>query len=662
VADAAFGLDVIDVSTPTAPAKIGFLAMTDIRGVAVQASFAYCIGPDGLHVVDISNPASPIEVASRPTFVGHDAVVVDSLLYVAGSPFRIINVNDPANPVQVGALAAGPGLNVAVSGQHAYLAAWNAAVIINVADPAHPFQTGSFKPSNAVYDVAVSDNLMFVANYINGLYVRDVSDQYNPVRFYNYDTADNLDAVATQGDLVFIADRYYGLKILDASDPARPRVIGSVDTESAYDVAVDGNRAYIADWQGGFRIIDVADPTQPSEVGFFETGGAPYSVAILGNLAFIGDYGTGVRILDVTNPSSVVEVGSWNGFSYDGSAYDIALAPERAFVASGYDGFRILDVSNPSTPVEIPASPYVYFPPYEAYGVTTAGSTAYAATTEGIVTPLFFNPNEWFPVRMSAVSGTKVSISGGLACVASGSQGIRFLDAGSGVETGYYITESSATDVSAARGYVFGVSAGEGLFILERAEPVPVTLQLFDIEPVAEGIRATWRIVDEQDIAAYRLLRGHSGSEPGIEIVTLPVSAGGAARYDYLDSSALRGVRYSYTLVAVENDGTSRVLGSSEGMLPAVDGAILEQNVPNPFNPETQIRVRLPEAADVDLAIYDVSGRFVVQLARGREPAGTRTFNWSGTGARGERVASGVYVCRLQAGKQMLTRKLVLLR
>jgi hypothetical protein len=57
-----------------------------------------------------------------------------------------------------------------------------------------------------------------------------------------------------------------------------------------------------------------------------------------------------------------------------------------------------------------------------------------------------------------------------------------------------------------------------------------------------------------------------------------------------------------------------------------------------------------------------VAVAIVAQLARGREPAGTRTFKWSGTGARGERVASGVYVCRLQAGKQTFTRKLVLLR
>jgi hypothetical protein len=88
----------------------------------------------------------------------------------------------------------------------------------------------------------------------------------------------------------------------------------------------------------------------------------------------------------------------------------------------------------------------------------------------------------------------------------------------------------------------------------------------------------------------------------------------------------------------------------------------LAQNVPNPFNPVTTIAYDLPEAAEVTLAIFDVSGRCVRTLVRGRQPAGRHRAMWSGTDDAGRRVASGVYFYRLLAGANSATRKMVMLR
>jgi hypothetical protein len=88
----------------------------------------------------------------------------------------------------------------------------------------------------------------------------------------------------------------------------------------------------------------------------------------------------------------------------------------------------------------------------------------------------------------------------------------------------------------------------------------------------------------------------------------------------------------------------------------------LAQNVPNPFNPTTTIAYDLPAAAEVTLAIFDVSGRRVRVLVRGTQPAGRYKAQWSGTDDGGRRVASGVYFCRLTAGAHRATRKMVLLK
>jgi flagellar hook assembly protein FlgD len=49
-------------------------------------------------------------------------------------------------------------------------------------------------------------------------------------------------------------------------------------------------------------------------------------------------------------------------------------------------------------------------------------------------------------------------------------------------------------------------------------------------------------------------------------------------------------------------------------------------------------------------------------LANRTYPAGEHTFSWDGTDEKGLPVPSGVYICRLEAGKKVMTRKMVLER
>ena len=88
----------------------------------------------------------------------------------------------------------------------------------------------------------------------------------------------------------------------------------------------------------------------------------------------------------------------------------------------------------------------------------------------------------------------------------------------------------------------------------------------------------------------------------------------------------------------------------------------LEQNFPNPFNPATTIRYRLPEAGGVSLEVYNLVGQRAAILVDEHQPAGSHTLIWDGRDDSGRPVASGVYVYRLRAGDAVETRKLVLLK
>jgi len=88
----------------------------------------------------------------------------------------------------------------------------------------------------------------------------------------------------------------------------------------------------------------------------------------------------------------------------------------------------------------------------------------------------------------------------------------------------------------------------------------------------------------------------------------------------------------------------------------------LFQNAPNPFNPKTTIAFSLAEPNDVRLEIYDVAGRRVTTLVDERLSAGEHRVEWNGVGATGDRVASGVYFYKLTAGRENVSRKMVLLK
>lgn len=88
----------------------------------------------------------------------------------------------------------------------------------------------------------------------------------------------------------------------------------------------------------------------------------------------------------------------------------------------------------------------------------------------------------------------------------------------------------------------------------------------------------------------------------------------------------------------------------------------LLQNYPNPFNPSTTIGYSLSSRSEVLLRIFDIMGREVTTLVRGELPAGRYQVVWKGEAEGGMPVASGVYLCRLEAGSYLKTERILLVR
>jgi len=113
----------------------------------------------------------------------------------------------------------------------------------------------------------------------------------------------------------------------------------------------------------------------------------------------------------------------------------------------------------------------------------------------------------------------------------------------------------------------------------------------------------------------------------------------------------------------VSETGMTITLEGSGG--PATPGRLaLLGNSPNPFNPATMIRFTVPAGPvrPYTLRVYDVRGSLVRDLASGDIGAGLHEVMWNGRDDRGASVGSGVYLYRLQVGRENFTGKMVMVK
>ena len=83
-------------------------------------------------------------------------------------------------------------------------------------------------------------------------------------------------------------------------------------------------------------------------------------------------------------------------------------------------------------------------------------------------------------------------------------------------------------------------------------------------------------------------------------------------------------------------------------------------NSPNPFNPSTTIPFSLNETGHISLIVYNALGQKITTLADDVFNAGFHQKVWNGYDDQGNRVSSGVYICRLKTGTSVTSIKMLL--
>ncbi|MEO8084317.1 MAG: hypothetical protein ABI780_10875 [Ardenticatenales bacterium] len=286
----AVGLRVLDFAAPGGPRPAGALAWQtwadDFQVAGTRLTSIDTVS--GLYTYDLTATGAVVPAGHLrlPSYV--DGIVVqDRTAFVAvsdGEGLHAVSLDDPAAPHVVGRV---PGYfnRLAIAGTTVFATdvapnAPDSEVVraIDVADPTRPrlIPGTPLTIPGAVWRMAAAGRWLYVANYTTGFWIIDVADPAAPIVAGRVPELQAMLDVAVVGNLVYLADAG-GLRILDVADPAAIRQVGLLPLPGgATSVEVAGPTAYVGAWMSpetgapdyntDLVVVDVRDPAHPREV------------------------------------------------------------------------------------------------------------------------------------------------------------------------------------------------------------------------------------------------------------------------------------------------------------------------------------------------------------------------------------------------------------
>ena len=254
------GLITFDFSTGT-PILVGGLLYSLNEGFAVQVTgnTAFLGLLDSLKVLDVSNAADPVEIASL-TLPTNALALSGDTLFDGTRDGRLValNVTNPNTPITLASVPLpSAAVNLRLVGSTLFVADGPAGLLIfDVSNPAAPRQLSQLALSTPVWDIAPSGSLAFLAADSAGLVIADISnlwqpkqisqttlESWNPFPYFLDEGPRSLAlSVAVQNGLVYVGTaNSLGLVFaFDYAQPIRPRLVSMNAFGEFIDTLVSG--------------------------------------------------------------------------------------------------------------------------------------------------------------------------------------------------------------------------------------------------------------------------------------------------------------------------------------------------------------------------------------------------------------------------------------
>ena len=321
------GIDVVDVSTPTAPVKKTTTPFTTPTGYGRELeAVEFASNPNTyLYLADfnagLSIASAPKATPQNLTLVSPSYVVPKAAITraVAGAFRQAFVVNDAST-----------------------------LLTVNTSNPASPSVVGAgIVPENPINSMTTYNDKLLASAGDSGLLIYQVHSGGEPTSLGSFMTGGHANASAVAWPNAVVANGTHGLVVVSINGtPSLTGLVPAPEFDSDLRrVEVQGNYAYVVDNNGTFRIYDLTDPTGPIARGIWRQQGV-LDLKVSGNFAFLAGADSSqfaITVLDITDPDAPAFV-SGIDFTTPGLAQSLALYKNYLFVADGQDGVQMLAI------------------------------------------------------------------------------------------------------------------------------------------------------------------------------------------------------------------------------------------------------------------------------------------------------------------------------
>lgn len=259
-----FGFKLFDVSTPSSPRHIRSYNTPDrgfTEAIAVQGNYAYVTyALGGLDVIDISNPKNPRRVGTSDTRTTMNSLWVSgNYAYVTDTRNRLqsINISDPASPKRVSRYQLPASADIiAMVGTQLYVLDVSSVSVINVSDPTNMVQTTFYRRPRHITQLVIDSTGTYaygIAN--NALSIYDRANSFKQVG--SYTGLQSATDVSVVGTYAYVAEFPSGIRLVDVSNPAQPKLNQVYHTPARVSRMAINNQTLYASTNSSVRLYNI---------------------------------------------------------------------------------------------------------------------------------------------------------------------------------------------------------------------------------------------------------------------------------------------------------------------------------------------------------------------------------------------------------------------
>jgi len=216
----------------------------------------------------------------------------------------------------------------------------------------------------------------------------------------------------------------------------------------------------------------------------------------------------------------------------------------------------------------------------------------------------------------------------------------------SGLPT-FYVADNNNNNITNAK-----LDLTDNLTSIPLSAVVPVELSHFAAQAVEGQVEMKWVTASETDALGFYLYRSESENCDYIRISDKYVSASGNSStthsYTFVDKNVELGKKYFYKLADIDYNGSVVLHGPVQSEVLAPTEYSISNNYPNPFNPETKMKIAIKDKGVVSLVIHNVLGQKVRTLINGEMATGFYNILWDGRTDSGMAAPTGTYFFTLK--------------